>query len=251
MENDFYTYAYLDPSESGYWTSSKITFLFRPLYIGKGKKQRYKHAIQALETSKPLLTNQRLYNKLKKLYSNGFDPLVIKLQDQLSNLEALELEDILIEDLGRLNYDTSGILLNICKGGEIRDTTGVPPINKGKKMKDLLSPEQYKLYVEAVSKPRTELQNQKMVKTRKENNTYYTAEKHKLAKRWKFISPSNQIFEVIGALKPFCENHNLSWQTLYNNVNKGPIILDRSKYKNLKRLSEKFFNTIGWECQSN
>lgn len=250
MTNSFYSYAYLDPSKPGRYTSSLISFLFRPLYIGKGKKERFIHGIEALSKSKPLLTNRRLYCKLKNLLKKGYDPLVIKLQTNLTSEEALNLEGILIEEFGRLKYDSNGILLNICRKGDIWDSTGVPPPSKGKKMTDFLTPEKYKLHIEAISKPKSESQKIKMVKTRRENNTYYTAEKHPMAKHWQIISNDGEIFEVNGSLKNFCELKNLSWQTLYNNKDNGPIILDRSKYKNIKRLSEKFFNTIGWEMKS-
>ena len=247
MENIFYTYAYLDLSSPGKYTTSTLTFLYKPLYIGKGKNKRLYHGQIALQEGKSILTNRRLYCKLKNLLMKGFEPCVIKLQDNLTSNEALDLENVLINDLGRLKYDTDGILLNICKGGEIWDTTGVPSPSKGKKMKDFLSDQKYESYITACRKPKSKNQIQKMVETRKKNNTYHTKEKHAMAKNWKIINPNGIEFNLTGTLKDFCEQHNLSWQTLYNNKNLGPIILDRTRYKNVKRLSQKFFNTLGWQ----
>jgi hypothetical protein len=250
MTNEFYVYCYLDPSKKQNFETSLISVIYKPLYIGKGKKDRYKHGINAINELNAALTNKRLFCKLRNLQNNNFPPLVIKIFENLTNEEALNIEEKLIFELGRKTFDNNGILLNIALGGQIPDTTGVPPINKGKKIDDIYSSEKCIEIRELLKKPKTKEQNDKMVKTRKNNNSYYENENHQMAKHWTLISPSNEIFKIVGTLKKFCNEHNLSWQTLYNNKNKGPIILDRTKYKNLSRLTPNFFNTIGWELQT-
>lgn len=90
----------------------------------------------------------------------------------------------------------------------------------------------------------------KMVQTRRSRGTYDGGAKHPRARKFLLISPSNLTYEINGTLKTKCKELNLSWQTLFNNQDKV-IILDRSKYKNLARLTPAFFNTIGWKLQSN
>ena len=90
----------------------------------------------------------------------------------------------------------------------------------------------------------------KMVNTRMSKGTYYTKDLHPRAKHFTAINPEGVAFELHGNLKDFCKEMNLSWQTLYGNVNSGIIILDRSRYKNLSRLTNRFFNTLGWQIYS-
>lgn len=245
-----YNYAYLDPTSPARIETDLVCFLYTPLYVGKGKEDRCLHGKIAIEEGKQVLTNRLLYVDLKRLQRRGFDPEILKFNDGSTNEKALEVEGEIISVLGRRGIDPNGILCNRALGGEIPDTTGLPSPIRGKKMKDHLSSERYAKFLETVSRPKTAVIIEKMVSTRKTNGTYTTGSAHPRAKKFVLISPSAERFEVIGALKKFCEERDLSWQTLFNNQNIGKIEVDRSKYKNTKRLSERFWNTVGWECQT-
>lgn len=245
-----YNYAYLDPTKPGRFRTEKVTFLFQPLYIGKGKNDRCLHGARALQEGRPLLTNKLLYKELVRLLKKGYEPVVVLFNDCTSSEDALSVEGDVIATLGRKGIEPSGILCNRALGGEIPDTTGLEPPIKGKKMKDVLSPEKYSLLIEKLRQPKTVAQKSKMVKTRRERGSYDGGATHPRAKTFTLISPSGEIFTVKGGLKKFCADNSLSWQTLYNNQNRGAIKVDRSKYKNTARLGEPFWNTIGWECRS-
>jgi hypothetical protein len=245
-----YNYVYLDPTSPAKIETERICFLFAPLYVGKGKEDRCLHGKIALEEGKQLLTNRLLYVDLKRLQRRGFDPEILKFNDEVTNEEALDVEGKIISVLGRRGIDADGILCNRALGGETPDTTGLPPPTKGKKIKDFMTQDRYERYRVVMSRPKTDVAMKKMVSTRKSNGTYTTGSAHPRAKKFVLISPSAERFEVVGALKKFCEEQDLSWQTLFNNQNLGKIEVDRSKYKNTKRLSNRFWNTVGWECQT-
>lgn len=130
---------------------------------------------------------------------------------------------------------------------------GIPNTNfansmKGRKFEEIFSPEVCEKLKKILSQPKSKESILKMKETRIKNGTYFTGSAHKMARKFKLISPSSEEFIVEGALKKFCAEHDLSWQTLYSHIGKGiiPKEPDRTKYKNLKRLSSKFWNTLGW-----
>lgn len=251
MENVIcYNYVYLDLSKAAKVETTNVCFLFKPLYIGKGKNQRCEHGKIALEEGKQMLTNRLLYVELKRLQRRGFEPEILKFNEEATSEHTLEVEKNIIALLGRSGIESDGILCNRALGGEIPDTTGLAPPIKGCKMKDILSLEKYEAFIASCSKPKDKAAMKKMAQTRRARGSYTIGEKHPRAKKFVLISPDQQVFSVTGALKKFCADKNLSWQMLFANQNKGTITLDRSKHKNLKRLSERFWNTLGWECRT-
>lgn len=132
---------------------------------------------------------------------------------------------------------------------------GIPNKNfansmKGRKFEEIFDPIMCAKLKENLRKPKSEATTAKMKNTRFKNGSYYTGEKHAMARSFRITSPNNEIFQICGKLKSFCEDNNLSWQTLYSNINKGKIILDRTKHKNIKRLTDRFWNSLGWEIKS-
>lgn len=219
MKTDYYVYAYLDPTKPGKYETENMTLLYEPLYVGKGRLERFGHGRAALLAGKYFLTNKMLYGKLCSLQRRGFDPVIVFLKYDLTADQALDLEGALIERFGRINKDPNGILCNRRKQGEIPDPSG---------------------------KPKSKLASEKMKATRYANGSYYTGEKHAMARTYTLVSITGETFVITGGLKKFCESKNLSWQTLYSHIGKGQIKLDRSRYKNIKRLTDKFWNSIGW-----
>ena len=98
--------------------------------------------------------------------------------------------------------------------------------------------------------PKTKEAMKKMVETRRSRGTYDGGEKHPRARKFTLILKDGTKIEIHGQLKRVCKELNLSWQTLYNNVDKGKIELDRNKYRNLQRLTPAFFNSLGCELKS-
>jgi hypothetical protein len=136
----FYVYVYMNYLFSGDYTyqeSGKIihTFLYRPFYFGKGQGNRmYYH-----------LKEDYHYrcNKLKidtiKFLQDFINPFVFKVKEHLTQEEAYDYENKLINYFGTL-YDNTGCLTNIIKQkGKQPRYKKITPWNKGLRKEDSLS----------------------------------------------------------------------------------------------------------------
>lgn len=188
-------------------------------------------------------------NLLKEYGVLSFTTKIVKTFDDVT--EARDYEEKLIRRAMMKGLRLGHELLNkSMPNSKWPVTTGIAPPNKGKKYEDYLDPEHLAKVKLAISKPKEPESMKKMVQTRRSRGTYDGGAKHPMARKFLLIDREGKQQEVIGALKKVCAELNLSWQTLNNNLNKGPIILDRTRYRNLARLTPKFFNTIGWELRS-
>ncbi len=106
--NNFYIYIYLDPRKFGKYSYKNLGFLYKPIYIGKGKDDRYIR----IDNRTPIFINK--FNKIKK---SGLEPIIIKLYKNLSEEESLKKEIELIDEIGRLDLG-NGPLLNMTDGGD-------------------------------------------------------------------------------------------------------------------------------------
>jgi len=93
---DFYVYYHTDPRESSLIYLKydiELKFLGKPFYIGKGKNDRYKSLNSRSSSHR---------NKIKTLLNMNIpeDKIFIKLQENLNEREALELESKLITFFG-------------------------------------------------------------------------------------------------------------------------------------------------------
>lgn len=110
MEN-YYVYHLINP----------ITLMV--FYVGKGVKNRcYQHLKDTLETSR----NKRLWGHINNIRKKGLEPIVFKLQENLNEDYAYDLEELEIKKYGRKGIDEGGILMNIVEGGN------KPPTGAGK-----------------------------------------------------------------------------------------------------------------------
>lgn len=111
--NNFYVYVYLDPRKPGQFTYKNITFLYEPLYVGRGINKRYLFHIYYANNN----YNDFKSRKLRKILNSGNNPIVIFYQINLSFKEANDTEISLIKEIGRFDLKT-GPLLNMADGGE-------------------------------------------------------------------------------------------------------------------------------------
>lgn len=108
---NYYVYIYFNP----------ITNL--PFYVGKGKGGRmYHHLKETAETT----DNKKKFNYINKLRKSGVTPIITIFKDGMSESDAYDLEEELILKYGRKDFESYGILTNICLGSR-------PPITKGEK----------------------------------------------------------------------------------------------------------------------
>lgn len=113
MGNKFYVYALVNP----------ITKL--PFYIGKGTKKR------CFDHLNGKIRGENCYkdHTIDKIRSQGFEPTISILKENLTEQMAYEFEEELILTYGRKTHEENGILTNICLSKR-------PPSQKGKKFSD-------------------------------------------------------------------------------------------------------------------
>ena len=88
-----YVYVYLDPRKTGKWTTSVMSFLYEPIYIGEGKNNRSRHHLIRKD-------RHPLVNKIAKIRKSQLEPHIVIVADQLTGDEGLALETQLIYELG-------------------------------------------------------------------------------------------------------------------------------------------------------
>lgn len=126
MNDLYYLYVYLDPRKPGLYQYNNIEFDHEPIYVGKGKNNRYKHHIK--DAFNPNSKNSLKSNKLKKIikevsltkkeYTNKY---IIKIYESTNEEKILDLEKEYIETIGTINevYGVlkRGPLTNLIPGG--------------------------------------------------------------------------------------------------------------------------------------
>ena len=111
----FYTYIYLDPRKPGNYVYGDYTFEYEPFYVGKGCGDRYKRHLECLLSEK---FDTYFYRKIRKIEKETCgDPIILKIEENLSEQEAFDSEIFFIWGIGRYNINT-GPLTNLTDGGE-------------------------------------------------------------------------------------------------------------------------------------
>jgi len=109
----FYVYVILDPRKPGKHRFGRWVFHYEPIYVGKGSGNRaYAHLLTSGGSKNPFKRN-----KIRKIRSEGLEPIVIIKRTKLTEKQALELEIRLIARIGRTNTK-QGPLTNLTDGGE-------------------------------------------------------------------------------------------------------------------------------------
>ena len=113
--NIFYNYIYLDPSKPGYYNYGNLHFDYEPFYVGKGKNNRcYSHLFETKDNT----YNPKKFNKIQKIRKNiGYDPIILKIYEDLEESIALQNEKDLIKNIGRHDLKL-GPLTNLTDGGD-------------------------------------------------------------------------------------------------------------------------------------
>ena len=101
--NNYYVYIYEDNNI--------------PFYVGMGTGDRMFHHLNEVMKDRIVSGNSHKVNKVKKIVNEDRLPHIIKVDDNLSREQAIELEIFLIEIIGRSDLNL-GTLTNMTNGGE-------------------------------------------------------------------------------------------------------------------------------------
>ncbi len=115
MDNIFYTYIYLDPTNPGNFKYKDYKFKHEPFYVGEGQNKRYlNHLNENIEDN----CNKYKIYKIKKIKRvSGLDPIIIKIKEGITKKQAQKLEIKLIKLIGRKDKGL-GPLCNLTDGGD-------------------------------------------------------------------------------------------------------------------------------------
>lgn len=113
METKFYVYVLLDTLKNGKFNYGDYSFDNEPFYVGKGHGNRCTEHFYKSKLDKNLFKN----NKIKKLLELGIKPLILKISNNIFEIDAFELEKKLIKIIGRRDLKL-GPLTNLTDGGE-------------------------------------------------------------------------------------------------------------------------------------
>lgn len=133
----YYVYIYLNPMKQGKFKYDNYEFEYEPFYVGKGKGDRLNSHIKNIDK-----INKHKQNTINKIIKNELLPIIFKIEENLQEVRAWELEKEIIKLIGR-RCNNTGTLTNIHVGG-IGGKTLDEPWNKGKSFDETYSIEKTK-----------------------------------------------------------------------------------------------------------
>lgn len=259
MQTLYYIYVYLDPRKRGEFNYEEYSFNNEPFYIGKGKDNRAFDHLKEVE--KKHHRNAAKCNKIIAIYKENKIPIVLKIEENLTNDDANVLEKRLISLIGKIN-DKTGPLTNLTDGGDGGDTFTTNPNREliRLKMSVRSSGERNPMY----GQNHTDESRRKISDNRRgiRKGVHPWNYKKKLsdehianlrnskipinncfAKKFIVIAPNGDKFEVNGNLKRFCGEHILAHSFMRYYINKGKIPPAQ------RRGSVERSNLQGWEIR--
>ncbi|QDJ96468.1 hypothetical protein Xoosp13_282 [Xanthomonas phage Xoo-sp13] len=245
MTNKYYVYAYLDPRK----ISTDYRFTNEPFYIGRGSDARLNYHINEVRKlpdiiTREMFTKHRLnmikINKIRSILDDGYEPVIIKLYENLSMEDSKEYEKKLIAEIGRSVFG-EGPLTNLTEGGEGRHIVHAGRFNPfyGKRHSDEFRKQMSVLHsgkeisaehratisskLKGVPKSRITVECRRTYMRKLHNddptNPMFTRLGERNSKTWCITSPTGQVIHVT-SLRKFCIENNLKVKTLMSAYNK-------------------------------
>ncbi len=110
MNNKFYTYIALDPRYFGPYFYNGQHLDCIPYYVGKGSGNRINVTLKDKKQKKK-------FERTEEIIQSGFEPLLIKVKENLTEIESFQFEQYFITIIGREDLN-EGVLLNVSNGWE-------------------------------------------------------------------------------------------------------------------------------------
>lgn len=244
---DFYTYIYFYENI--------------PIYIGKGIGNRYLHHIR--NCKKKNKKQHPFLNKLNKIIENG-ETLYIKKVENLTEEEAFELEEFLIQEIGSnfIPQYKDGTLLNLTPGG-IGGTSTFSTFKDENGNIIFAS-----IYDKRISENKLVGYCKNTITVKDENNNYLRVQnddkrylsgelvgvnkgrelKHPWVSNVKiFDNNNNLIFTIEKSFFKFCKENNLPGTLFqWSYKNDGKPIYQRMRGNNSDKINPEFLKYKGW-----
>ena len=135
----YYIYVYLDTRKKGSYSYGEFHFEYEPFYVGKGVSDRYSSHLRIAKGSRKG-KNNRVISKIKSILDDGFEPIILKVIENLSKSDYSSYEILTIKTIGK-SCDGLGPLLNTTNGGDGGITWIGEHHNKGKKLEEIVGEE--------------------------------------------------------------------------------------------------------------
>ncbi len=177
----YYVYQYFDPIRK------------EPIYIGMGKNQRYLAHLKS-KYKHPFI------QRLQWIQNQGKEPIITKLYENLTELEALKLEKYIESLIGRKNIN-KGPLLNLKPCGR---KGGVSIGNKN------AFGNQNRLNIPHTQKTKNKIRK-KLIGTKQSKHTI-KIKTDRISRKWLITFPDKHQ-EIIKNLSQFCKNQKLKSYT--------------------------------------
>ena len=208
----YYVYLLMDPRTD------------QPFYVGKGKEGSNRHTHHFHETETTTINKHKFY-KIRYLISTGHQIPTVVVKDGLTEEQAYLLETSLIQQYGRENIDSGGILTNIClhaqppsMKGKRRDRDGVERMVKSRQGKCFLTAE-LKQQISNKLKGHRQSEDTK----RKRADSLAKNPKSYGRKKWMFVHPDGTCYVIEKKTRnEFCAEHNIAIsRSFYKWLNTG------------------------------
>ena len=225
--HEFYVYIFLDPRKPGKYCypDLNMSFLYEPLYVGKGIKKRYDvHFKKSSQTY-----NMFKVNKIKNIIEAGLSVIVVFPVVNITEYSSLLAETYFIRSIGRFDLK-AGPLTNRndggieCNGFSVERRKNISQANKGKivpqEVRDKISNT-----MRGMKRP------PEYVKMLSDNRK---GKENPGARVYLFTDPLNNMYRCDDGFKHFIDSHNLEYSVM-----RGVL-----KYK--KSVKKKSSRCYGW-----
>lgn len=266
MSKDYYVYIYFDQRQGkNEFIYDDLQFDHKPFYVGKGKGSRFREHL--LESRMERDRNSYKCRTIRKILKTGEEPIILKYKENLTDQEALMLEEELIGKIGRrcdggplTNFASKGCVMS----GKAHPLFGKPrsletrkkislgltglkksKASKEKQRKNMLGKPKSKEHSANISKGKKGIATVSHTPESKEKiASAQRGKKHHSARLTIFIKPNGERIEITHNFEKFLNNNNLTHTTVRKWINKGKI---PSPIGLVPRYGQPRLNLTDWE----